>query len=189
MEELANYILKFGDLNQQQLDLILSKVQPLKLKKNEFLCQAGKIPKYLGFVTQGVFRYHYYNNHGQDITRYFIDEHNFVSDYPKFMDQSVSTEYIQAVTDCSILAFTKSDWDEIGTIIVGWELISGKIEKHCLTESLERRSPLVSEDATARYLSFLKNFPLILNRVPLSFVASYLGITQQSLSRIRKNIQ
>lgn len=188
MEELGNYILTFGDVNQQQLELIFSKVQPLELKKNEFLSQAGKVPKYLGFVTQGVFRYHYYNKEGLDITRYFIDENNFASDYPNFVEQSVSTEYIQAVTDCSLLAFTKSNWDEIGNTIVGWDLISGKIERHCLTQSLERRSPLVSEDATTRYLTFLENFPLILNRVPLSYVASYLGITQQSLSRIRKNI-
>ncbi|WP_445430793.1 hypothetical protein [Chryseobacterium indoltheticum] len=54
---------------------------------------------------------------------------------------------------------------------------------------MDRRSPLVSEDATTRYLSFLEKFPKVANRVPLSYVASYLGITQQSLSRIRKNIR
>jgi len=189
MEELADYILKFGDLNQQQMDLILSKTQTLELQKNDYLSEAGKVPKYLGFVSEGVFRFNYYNNEGQDITRYFIEENNFVTDYPKFVEQSVATEYVQAVTDCKLLVFSKTDWDEIGNFIVGWESISGKIETHCLTNSLERRSPLVAEDATNRYLSFLENFPTILNRVPLSYVASYLGMTQQSLSRIRKNIR
>jgi len=188
MKELADYILKFGDLNRQQMDLILGKVQTLELQKNDYLSEAGKVPKYLGFIAEGIFRFNYYNNEGQDITRYFIEENNFVTDYPKFVEQSVATEYVQAVTDCKLLVFSKSDWDEIGSIVVGWELISGKIETHCLTHSLERRSPLVSEDATTRYLSFLENFPKLLNRVPLSYVASYLGITQQSLSRIRKNM-
>jgi hypothetical protein len=64
-----------------------------------------------------------------------------------------------------------------------------KVVQKCLMDAMDRRSPLVSEDATTRYLSFLEKFPKVANRVPLSYVASYLGITQQSLSRIRKNIR
>jgi len=56
-------------------------------------------------------------------------------------------------------------------------------------DAMDRRSPLVSEDATTRYLSFLEKYPMLINRIPLSYIASYLGITQQSLSRIRKNIR
>jgi hypothetical protein len=88
-----------------------------------------------------------------------------------------------------LLVFSKKDWDEIGNIIVGWDNIVGQILKKCLLQTIERRSPLVSEDATTRYLSFIENFPSLVNRIPLSHVASYLGITQQSLSRIRKNIR
>lgn len=188
MKELTDYILQFGDLNQQQIDLIISKARRLELKKNEFLSEAGKIPKYVGFVLEGVFRFCYYNNKGKDITYYFIDENSFVADYPKFEIQAVASEYVQAVTDCKLLAFTKKDWEEISSVIADWNEISGKIEKNCLNVSIERRSPLVSEDATTRYLSFMEKFPNLLNRIPLSYVASYLGITQQSLSRIRKNI-
>lgn len=189
MKELIDYILQFGDLNKQQTDLIISKAKTLELHKNEYLSEAGKIPKHVGFVLEGVFRFCYYNNKGEDITYYFIDENNFVADYPRFEVQTVASEYIQAVTDCKLLAFSKKDWDEISTIIIGWDVISTKIEKKCLTNSIERRSPLVSEDATTRYLSFIEKFPNIVNRIPLSYIASYLGITQQSLSRIRKNIR
>jgi hypothetical protein len=55
-------------------------------------------------------------------------------------------------------------------------------------QKVARRCPLVTEDATERYLKFLEIYPNVVNRVPLSYVASYLGITQSSLSRIRKNI-
>ena len=101
----------------------------------------------------------------------------------------MASEYIQAVTDCKLLIFSKKDWDDIGNTIVGWHDITGLIVKNCLIKTIERRSPLVSEDATTRYLSFIENFPTLINRIPLSYVASYLGITQQSLSRIRKNIR
>jgi hypothetical protein len=72
---------------------------------------------------------------------------------------------------------------------LGWDKIADRMYRKFLIETIEKRSPLVSEDATTRYLLFLKKFPSLANRVPLSYIASYLGITQQSFSRIRRNIQ
>jgi CRP-like cAMP-binding protein len=189
MKAFVDYILQFGNLNQQQIDLIMSKAQNLDLQKDEYFSEAGKIPRQVGFILEGVFRYCYYNNKGQEITHHFVDENNFLSDQQKFEAQVAASDYIQAVTDCRLLVFSKKSWEEIGNIIVGWDNIVGQILKKCLLQTIERRSPLVSEDATTRYLSFIENFPSLVNRIPLSHVASYLGITQQSLSRIRKNIR
>jgi CRP-like cAMP-binding protein len=88
-----------------------------------------------------------------------------------------------------MLVFSKKDWDEILNTIADWDKIAAKITPKCLVEAMDRRSPLVSEDATTRYLSFLEKYPKLINRIPLSYVASYLGVTQQSLSRIRKNVR
>jgi CRP-like cAMP-binding protein len=189
MKAFTDYILTFGNLNNHQIDLILSKAKMLELEKEEYFSEAGKIPRQVGFIYEGVVRCCYYNNKGQEITHHFIDENNFVSDQPKFEAQVVASEYIQAVTDCKLLVFSKKDWDDIGNTVVGWDSITTLILKNCLIKTIERRSPLVSEDATTRYLSFMENFPNLVNRVPLSYIASYLGITQQSLSRIRKNIR
>lgn len=189
MKELIDYILQFGDLNKQQTDLITSKATMLELRKDDYFSEAGKIPRQIGFIIEGVVRFCYYNNKGEEITHHFIEENNFVSDQQKFEAQVAASEYIQAVTDCKLLVFSKKDWDGIGNTIVGWHTITGLIVKNCLLKTIERRSPLVSEDATTRYLSFIENFPTLINRIPLSYIASYLGITQQSLSRIRKNIR
>jgi CRP-like cAMP-binding protein len=189
MEEFVNYVLQFGNLNKQQIDFITGKAKKLELKKEEYFSEAGKVPRYVGFILKGVVRFCYYNNKGEEITHSFIEENNFVSDQQRFEAQVVASEYIQAVTDCEFLIFSKKDWDEIGNTVVGWDAITGLILKNCLLKTIERRSPLVSEDATTRYLSFIEQFPGLLNRVPLSQIASYLGITQQSLSRIRKNIR
>jgi len=189
MEALINFILQFGDLNKQQIDFLLSKVEMLEFQKDDYLSEAGKVPRYVAFVQEGVFRFCYYNNKGQEVTNYFVDEANFVSDHEKFESQITASEYVQAVTDCKVLAFTKKDWDDISNTIVGWDMMKANMVKKCLTLAMERRSPLVSEDATTRYLSFIEAFPNLINRIPLSYVASYLGITQQSLSRIRRNIR
>lgn len=189
MEEFVNYILQFGNLNQQQIDFILSKASERELKKDEYFSEAGKIPRYVGFILQGVVRFCYYNNKGEEITHSFVDEHNFVSDQQRFEAQVVASEYIQAVTPCKMLVFSKRDWDDINNTVLPWEAIAALILKNCLLKTIERRSPLVAEDATTRYLSFINQFPGLVNRVQLAHVASYLGITQQSLSRIRKNIR
>lgn len=189
MKAFIDYILQFGNLNKQQTDLIISKATRLDLHKDEYFSEAGKIPMQVGFILKGVFRFCYYNKNGDEITHFFLDENNFVADYQKFEAHTVASEYIQAVTDSQLLVFSKKDWDDISNIIVDWDKIVAKIYKKCLIETIERRSPLVSEDATTRYLSFIEKFPTLVNRISLSYVASYLGITQQSLSRIRKNIR
>lgn len=189
MKEFIEYILQFGNLNQQQIDLITKKATELNLRKDEYFSEAGKIAQQVGFVLDGVIRVCYYNNKGEEITKYFIDENNLVVDLESFDNEICSNAYVQAITDCKLLVFSKQDWRELLDTIVGWDAIVHKIISKALRQKVERRSPLVSEDATTRYLMFLKIYPNVINRIPLSYVASYLGITQSSLSRIRKNIR
>ncbi|WP_026997690.1 Crp/Fnr family transcriptional regulator [Flectobacillus major] len=186
MKELVNYILQFGNLNQQQIDLITSKTTELEIKKNDYFVEAGKMFNQVVFVLEGVLRICYYNNKGEEITKYFVDEnHLFTNPH----QGEPMTEYVQAVTDCKLIVFSQQDWNEISHTIVSWESITNKIFQKALLEKLDRRSSLVSDDATTRYLTFLEKFSSLANRIPLSYIASYLGITQQSLSRIRKNIR
>lgn len=189
MKELIEYILQFGNLNQQQIDLILKKATELELRKEEYFSEAGKVSVQVGFIVDGIMRVCYYDNKGEEITKYFIDENNLVVDLESFDNGICSSAYVQAVTDCKLIVFSKTDWDELLNTIVGWDTIVHKIIAKALIQKVARRSPLVSEDATTRYLSFMKLYPNVINRIPLSYLASYLGITQSSLSRIRKNIR
>lgn len=189
MKELFDFILKFGNLNQQQMDLIAGKVTEIHLPKESYFSEAGKIARQVGFVKEGILRVCYYNKDSEEITKYFIDENNLVVDLESFDNEICSSSYVQAVTDCSIFVFQRKDWLELLQTIVGFDAIVHKIISRALMQKVERRSPLVSEDATTRYLKFLEVYPTAVNRIPLSYVASYLGVTQSSLSRIRKNIR
>jgi CRP-like cAMP-binding protein len=186
MEELINFLLQFGNLNQQQINLVTVKATERELRKDAYLVEAGKMFNDVVFVLEGVLRICYYNHKGEEITKYFVDEnHMFASPYK---DEPL-TEYIQAITNCKLLVFSKRDWNELSLTISGWDSITNKIFQKALVEKMDRRSSLVSEDATTRYLAFLEKFPALANRVPLSYIASYLGVTQQSLSRIRRSIR
>ncbi|PJJ79321.1 CRP-like cAMP-binding protein [Mucilaginibacter auburnensis] len=188
VEKLIEYILQFGSLNKQQLELIKQKGRLLHLKKDEYFSEAGKIPKQVGFVIEGVIRGCYYNNKGEEITRCFITENSMVCDYLNFEANTSSSDYLQATTDCTLVIFSKTDWEELSHIIIGWDAIKNKIVQLCMYQK-SRKGPVISQDATTRYLAFMDNYPALINRVPLAYVASYLGVTQQSLSRIRKNIR
>lgn len=126
MEKMIQYILQFGSLNTQQIDLVISKGQIFNLKKDDYFSEAGKIPRQVGFITQGVIRGCYYNNKGEEITRCFISENSLVCDYVNFEAQASSSEYLQAVTDCSLIIFSKKDWEELSRIIVEWTLLKIK---------------------------------------------------------------
>jgi len=188
MKELFDFILRFGNLNEQQIDFIKSKAKETDFQKDEYFSEAGKIASQVGFVVDGILRVCYYNNEGEEITKYFIDENNLVVDLESFDNQIISSSYVQAITDCKIIIFSRKDWLELLQTIIGWDTIVNKIISRALLQKVERRSPLVTEDATKRYLKFLEIYPNVVNRIPLSYVASYLGMTQSSLSRIRKNI-
>lgn len=185
MNEFISYILRFGNLNDQQISFVSKKVNISTLRKDDYFAEAGKILRWVGFITEGVLRICYYNNQGEEITRYFLDEGHLIYN-PK---HEPFTEYVQAATDCQLLVISNTDWKEISDTVVGWETIVHKIVTKTLAEKLQRRSPLVEHDATTRYLMFMDKFPTLVNRVPLAYIASYLGITQSSLSRIRRNVR
>lgn len=189
MGEFIEYILQFGNLNQQQIDLITSKATIVELHKDDYYWEAGKMVKQVGFLTDGIIRVYYYNNKGEEITRYFIDENHLILSGHSIDEIYTPSEYLSAVTDCKLIVFSKRDWKEISETIIGWDIILQKITTKYHREKIARRSELVSQDATTRYLEFIEKFPALANRVPLSHIASYLGITQSSLSRIRKNIR
>ncbi|KMQ68718.1 cyclic nucleotide-binding protein [Chryseobacterium sp. FH2] len=189
MEKFIDYVLQFGNLNKQQIDLITGKATELELRKDEYYWEAEKMVKQIGFLTDGVIRVFYYNNKGEEITRYFIDENHLILSGNSIDEIFTPSEYLSAVTDCKLVVFSCQDWKEISEIIIGWDNIIQKITAKHHNEKITRRSELVSQDGTRRYLDFIQKFPTLVNRVPLSYIASYLGLTQSSLSRIRKNIR
>ncbi|UII24281.1 Crp/Fnr family transcriptional regulator [Fulvivirga ligni] len=188
MNELIDYILKFGHLNSQQIELVKFQVKEMTLAKDDYFSEAQKIPKQVGFVVEGVIRGCYYNNKGEEITKCFISENSLVVDYVNFEAHVASSEYLQACTECRLVVFSKQAWEELSNTIVGWDNIKNKMVHMCMFHK-SRSAPVISQDATTRYLEFMETHPTLINRVPLTYIASYLGVTQQSLSRIRKNIQ
>lgn len=188
MEEIINYMLQFGQLNTQQIELIKSKLHEISIKKGTYFSEAGKIARQVGFLSEGVLRVCYYGHKGDEFTRCFVPENHFAVDLNSFYNEIPCSEYVEAVTDCRIYVMNKVGFTELSNIIPDWNPMFARMSSSALMRKVYESSRMLSEDATTRYLTFLEIYPGLSNRIPLSALASYLGITQSSLSRIRKNI-
>ncbi|MEN4761304.1 MULTISPECIES: Crp/Fnr family transcriptional regulator [unclassified Chryseobacterium] len=188
MKELIQYFLQFGKLKEEEINTILSNVTTLNVSKNGHFSEIGKIHHKVAFIFEGILRVYYHDEKGEEITKYFVEANNLVVDIESFNNLTPSDGSIQAMTDCKFIVFSREDWQRLLVEIEQWNIMVNKMISHALLQKIKRRSPLVAEDATTRYLKFLEIYPNIINQIPLSYVASYLGVTQSSLSRIRKNI-
>jgi CRP-like cAMP-binding protein len=185
MNEFFAYLAQFGRLNQQQQDLIAQQATRVTLRKGDFF-----VAQQVGFVESGVLRVCSYTEQGDEFTRYFIEERHPVLDVrPPESASTPSPCLAQAATECQLVVFTGQQWQAFAQLIPGWEAIGHKILMQAMRMKMERVLPMVTQDAAARYRSFLTTYPQLANRVPLGYLASYLGMTQSSLSRIRKNIR
>lgn len=188
MEELINSILRYGTLKSQDTELIKIKAQLKIIKKDDCFLETGKIARQVGFVTEGILRVCYYDKDGTDITRAFIPENHFALNVASFNHQTPSEVSFKAVSNCKLLVFSEKDLSDLSAAIPGWQEIMSKISTTALSNKLKITNNMLIQDAKTRYLEFMKIYPGLANQIPLSALASYLGIRQSSLSRIRKNI-
>lgn len=188
MESLINYLLQFGNFNSHQVDLIQQNVSVRILKKGSYFSEAGKIAREIAFIKEGIFRICYYNKEGNEITKYFVEENHFAVDVNSYFNQLPSSEYIQAITDMELLIFNTKSMENLSNTILIWDSVVSKITNKAMIEKFNKTSLMLAEDATTRYLNFHNRFPKLVNRIPLHYLASYIGVTKHTLSRIRREI-
>ncbi|WP_405207200.1 Crp/Fnr family transcriptional regulator [Aquimarina sp. LLG6339-5] len=175
-------------MTSQQIDLINSLVEVVNLKKGSYFSEAGKIVKHFAIVNEGILRVCYYDKQGNEVTRYFIEENNLAVDLNSFNYQIPSSEYVEAVVSTKLYVFSKPSLKKLSDTILVWDNIQSKIINSALLEKVNRISPMLAEDSKTRYLEFHKRYPTLVNRIPLNYLASYIGVTKHTLSRIRKEI-
>jgi hypothetical protein len=187
MEQIQKYFIDKFRLTSDEWNLIYQNIQRKTLPKGEFFIQQGKICRNAGFVLKGVMRYFSYDKNGNDPTCYFAYENQYITDPFTFRKQLPSDMNLQAVTKCDIAVISFDSDVKLQTILPKWNEI---INQALLEVSINfaNQKELIAMNASDRYEYFIKNYPTLASRVPLKYVASYLGIKQPSLSRVRKNI-
>lgn len=187
MKELISYVEKFGHLQPREKQLITATFQSIQVEKGDYFVEGGKVSNRIAFVEEGVFRSVFYNKKGDDFTRYFTYEGRFIGDLSNFQLQAPSADFVEAITSARIWYINYEGFSLLEHEIAVWPLLISKLQAFVAESKLKMASSMKNMDAKERYMLFLQHYPGLANRVPLSMLASYLGITSSSLSRIRRS--
>lgn len=159
-------------------------IRMITLRKNDFLVKEGDVCHYYYFVLDGILR-NYYLKNGTEITTNFDFPNDIAANFTSLMLQQKSIGYIQAMTDCKIYRMKASDFDEIKAQNPFMQQIKEILVSGYVILLEERLYSLQFCTAAERYHFMMKRYPHYLRQIPLTYIASYLGISLETLSRIR----
>ena len=185
---LRTHIMKKVQLSDEEFSLATTFFIPKKVRKRQFLLQEGDDCKWLIFVSKGCLRCYSVDGKGEEHIVRFAVEGWWISDIQSFVTGKPATNYIDAIEDSELLMIEKTSYDKLCTVIPKLEHYFRILLENSNSAALMRISDLISASAEDRYLNFINTYPQIVQRVPQNQIASYLGITPQSLSRIRKEL-
>ena len=154
-------------------------------KKGEYLIKEEKICEAVSFITQGIF-VSYFKADTKKRVRGFFTEGNYISDYRSFLTQQPATTNVQAAEDCEVLQITYKQLEECYKSDKSYEKWGRKMAEQSYVAMFDRMQSLILLSHKERYLQLQQKTPAILQRVPQYMIASYLGITPEALSRLRK---
>jgi len=188
-DRFINYLQLLRPLPEDDKRTIIDHFIAKSFKEGALLIEPHRIAKEMFFVCSGVIKIGSTNEKGIERTHYFYNENRLVSIIQSFNDEIPTSAFIQASCDAEVLSISKSKLLELYSKLPYMkELIDQQNQLH-LIEKINIRNTYLGEEAENKYKLFVLQHPDIVLRIPLKDIASYLGITPQSLSRIRKHIR
>jgi CRP-like cAMP-binding protein len=160
----------------------------IEISKGNFWVKQGKICDQVGGVVSGRLRNYYIDESGNDITCYFVTPENFISSFTSFLTNTPANENISALEDTVLRVISKKDLEELSVRVPKIQIFRRVIAENLFIIMEKRIAMLQSQSAYERYERILKDNPDIILSVPLQYTASFLGITPQHLSRLRKEL-
>jgi len=159
------------------------------IKKGEFFNMQSFVCTDLGFIRSGIFRIYYFDEEAmEDRNMFFFSEGQFIVSFKSFIYQYPCIYFIEALEDAALYAIKYKDLQNLYAVNTGWSNTGRLLAELFFTYAQSRMETLLFNTVEQRYLKLQNEEPAMLKRIPLYHIASYLGITSQSLSRIRKRL-
>ncbi|MDJ1485000.1 Crp/Fnr family transcriptional regulator [Cytophagaceae bacterium YF14B1] len=188
MEDITRqFLLKFNKFSSDEINLILDNTSIEKFRKGQFVVQAGSICKKCYFVLQGCLRQFRIIDGVEKTSDFFLEKEPVVL-YSSYMDRKPAESSVQCLEDCILLSGTKEQEITMHKTNPSLEHLIYTLLSDDYKKAESYITLLTCFNPEQRYLALLETRPEILNRVPLVYIASYIGVTPESLSRIRKRI-
>ena len=186
MTELQEYLNLYFGLKEEHLEPISELFKETHLNKGDFYTKQGKSFRYLSFIKSGHFRI-YANHNGKDITQWIGSPGEFVTELSSLMFDAPSRFNIEAITDCELYTIKYESYKKINDIIPQWSEIEKLFLAKCFTIIESRVFSFLAMTAEERYNQLFESNKDLFNQVPLQYLASMLGMSPETMSRIRSN--
>jgi CRP-like cAMP-binding protein len=184
---IEGYVRQLVSPNAGEWEAFRGILRPRRIRKKELILKQGQVCTFIAFVTEGFLR-EYSFLHDKDVTVDFISPSHFVTDYPSFLLQSPSVQYIEALTDVECLVFKRDDIHRLYDQYKTWERFGRLIAERIFCNAEARRKNSISKSAEDLYHDFVREYPHVVQHVPQYYIASYLGLSPEHLSRIRRKV-
>lgn len=175
------------EISEEDWSLFESIIETVQLKKKEYLLREGQNSRGIYFLSEGALRTFHIRD-GREINTSFNFEKDFLSELESITNNLPSKSSIQAIEDSTVFYIDKQKLLELYEKSDFYQKLGRMILEQLTISQQKYSSLLISYSPKERYLQILENYPNIINRVPLQYLASYLGISRESLSRIRKRV-
>lgn len=186
-ESLKNLVKSFNILSDNEIEKGLGHFQPHWMKKNEYLIHEGEVCNWLAFVVSGVFRNYYTSSKHEEVTYCLAFPNTFITAYSSFITQKKTFENIIALSNAEVLIIKQAEFQQLVDANSQWNTFARIFAEQSYLLMENRLLALQMESAEKRYRDLLHQNPEYLQHVPLKYLASYLGVTQRHLSRLRKS--
>jgi len=184
IEHFSNFL----SLNDSEIEELKSRLTEKKVKRRQFILQEGDICKHYTFVVNGCFKMYKVDDNGQEHNLQFAIENEWIADIGSFHSEKPSELYIEALERSTILQISKPDLLYLYTHYQKFDRNFRVLIENAFIDLQKRVLQNISSTAEERYLDFLKNHPNLFNRISNVQIASYIGVTPEFLSKIRKNL-
>lgn len=183
-ETLLSAVRRLIALAPAEEDLLRQWFVPEAVAKGDFFLRPGEVSRKIGFVLQGVF-HNFQSRDGQALTYYFGREQEFIGDYESFLPARPATHGIQALEDARLLTISHDNLQRLYREVREGERLGRLIAEALFVDVLRQLTSFYEETPEQRYARFVSTYPDLQQRIPQYYIASYVGVQPQSLSRIR----
>jgi len=189
IEAFKKYISQFVQMDEDDLQAIANIMEPGKFKKKEHFITTNEICNKILFFTEGYFRFYHLDFNGNEITSDFYFAPGFITSYTSLITGNPSFVNVQAMEEMEVLELRKNDLYKLYAQHQSFERLGRIMAESVVISSEKHLFLLLNQTAETRYKNLIANHPQFIKHIPLQYIASYLGITQETLSRIRKSLQ
>lgn len=186
---LRTYLMKLASIPEEEWTAFSNQLAHGEIQKGNFFLRAGEVPQQIGFVVNGLFKKFYQSEDGREYIKDFSSEGKLVTAYSALLQGQPSIMNIQAVEDSQLFLIPYKFWTSLYDRHSCWQEVGRKIAERVFIDSEQRERDLLTHSASKRYELFVVNNPHLKVRLPQYDVASYLGISPVSLSRIVSKIK